>query len=528
MKRVSAFELLCLTVIMAMLFLASTGYLGRANAASSAPDNTMKPLGDCLDQVQPTAVFKNFDQLTQVPRPSHHEEKASAFLASFGRSLNLETITDDVGNVIIRKPATTGYENRRSVVFQAHTDMVPQKTADKTHDFLKDPITAYVKDGWLTADRTTLGADDGIGVAIIMALLQDKNIAHGPIEALFTVDEEDGFTGVNGLKAGVLTSDYLINVDWEGEGTFAIGSAGGEYVDAAGKYAQEATRTDMRGYRISMKGLQGGHSGIDINKGGGSACKLLARLLWSADRFNVRIASISGGDRYNAIAREAVALVAVPKAKSADFEKYISSFETIVKNELAATEPTMSISVVPADRPARVMNAKSQAMMLGAVYGSVNGVQRMSDSVPGLVETSCSMGIFNADKGQWKVGILIRSAVDSARDDTAQKLAAVMQLAGAEVSAHGAYSGWRPDVNSPLLVLMKDVYRQTFGKESGLVAVHAGLETSVIGVKYPKMDMISVGPTLKNVHSPDEQLEIATVGKVYGLLTETLKRIPSK
>lgn len=525
MKHARIFSLICFALIMNLLIPTSPGHLTRAYAASSL-DSSMKPLADSLDQLQPTAVFRNFYQLTQVPRPSHHEEKATAFLAAFGRSLDLDTITDDVGNVIISKPATPGYENRRSVVFQAHMDMVPQKTADKTHDFLKDPITAYVNGGWLTADRTTLGADDGIGVAIIMALLQDKEIGHGPIEALFTVNEEDGFTGVNGLKAGVLKSDYLINVDWEGEGTFAIGSAGGVNVDTVGKYTQEPARTDTRTYQVSVKGLQGGHSGVDINKGSGSAGKLLARLLWSADAFDVRIAAINGGERYNAITREAVALVTVPKAKSADFEKFIGSFDATVKSELASTDPAVGVIAASTDRPAKVMNAMSQAMMLSAIYGSVNGVQRMSDTVPGLVETSCNLGIFTVDKGQWKAGILVRSTIDSARDDTAGKLAAVMRLAGADVSIHDAYSGWRPDVNSPLLVLMKGVYRQTFGKEVGLVAVHAGLETSVIGVKYPKMDMVSLGPTLQNVHSPDEQLEIATVAKVYDLLTETLKRIP--
>ncbi len=527
MKQAASKKLFFAILVINMFIPISTGYLAQANATST-PDKTMKPLADVLDQLQPAAVFKNFHDLAQIPRPSHHEEKATAFLASFGHSLDLETITDGVGNVIIRKPATRGYENRHTVVLQAHMDMVPQKTEDKTHDFLKDPITAYVRDGWLTADRTTLGADDGIGIATIMAILQDKDIEHGPIEALFTVDEEDGFTGVNGLKADLLKGDYLINIDWETEGTFAIGSAGGEYVDAVGKFKQETTPSNMVGYQISIKGLQGGHSGMDINNGGGSSAKLVARLLWSADRFNIRVAYINSGDRYNAIAREAIAIVAVPKTKSADFENYILSFEKTAKSELAATEPGLSINAVSADRPAKVMNATTQAKMLSAVYGSVHGVQRMSDSVPGLVETSCNLGIFTADKGQWKTGILVRSAVDSARDDTVDKLSAVMRLAGADVKTHGSYSGWRPDVKSPLLVLMKEVYQKTFGNEAGLVAVHAGLETSVIGAKYPGMDMVSVGPTLKNVHSPDEQLEIASMGKVYHLLTETLKRIPTK
>ena len=514
----------CLYLSMLML----AGALNQATAASTPMDGNAPLLANSLEQMQPQAVWRNFYQITQVPRPSHHEEKISAFVAAFGRSLNLETITDSFGNVIIRKPATKGYENRRGVVFQAHMDMVAQKTPDKTHDFLTDPITAYIKDGWLTADRTTLGADDGIGVAIIMALLQDQTVAHGPIEALFTVNEEDGFTGVNGLKSGVLTGDYLINVDWEIEGVLAIGSAGGVYVDAQAKYAQSPTPANTRAYQVSVKGLQGGHSGVDINKGGGSASKLLVRLLWSARQFGICIASIEGGDRYNAIPREATAVVVAPEAQRADFEKFVVAYEAIVKSELAMTEPRLSISSAAAMPPKMVMKRQAQDSMLKAIHGSVNGVLRMSDGVPGLVETSSSMGIFNVSNGKWIAGMYVRSAVDSARDDTAQKLMAVMQLAGAEVTIKEPYSGWRPDVNSPLLALIKDTYRQSFGKEAGVVAVHAGLENSVIGVKYPKMDMISMGPTLIDVHSPDERLEISTVGKAYTLLIETLKRTPAR
>jgi dipeptidase D len=274
--------------------------------------------------------------------------------------------------------------------------------------------------------------------------------------------------------------------------------------------------------------LQGGHSGVDINQGRGSASKLLARLLWSAAPFDVRVASISGGDRYNAIPREASAVIAVPTAQRAAFEKFIGEFAAIVKSELAATEPDLAVSATPIDLPAKVMNVKAQAAMLAAIYGSLNGALRMSDSVPGLVETSTSMGIFQADAGQWTAGMLVRSAVDSARDDTAQKLIAVFQLAGADASAHGEYSGWRPNPDSPLLKLMQGVYRQQFGKDAAVEAVHAGLETSVVGVKYPRIDIISVGPTLMAVHSPDERLEVASVDKVYDLLVETLKQIPTK
>ena len=528
MKQTPQTKSVLISSCLSLSILLLTGALNQAIAASTPPDSNAPMLANSLEQLQPQAVWRNFYQITQVPRPSHHEEKISAYIAAFGRSLGLETITDSVGNVIIRKPASKGYESRRGVVLQAHLDMVPQKTPEKVHDFQKDPITAYIKDGWLTADRTTLGADDGIGMAIIMALLQDRNAAHGPLEALFTVNEEDGFTGINALKPDMLSSDYLINVDWEVEGVLAIGSAGGVNVDAQSRYAQTPTPTNMRSYKLSVGGLQGGHSGVDINKGGGSASKLLVRLLWSAKQFGIRIAAIEGGDRYNAIPREATAVLVVPQARSTGFEKFVSGYEAIVKSELAATEPRLSISLTEAPPPRKVMNRPSQEAMLDALYGSINGVLRMSDGVPGLVETSSSMGILRVGDGQWMAGMLVRSAVDSARDDTAQKLAAVMQLAGAKTTIKDPYSGWRPDPNSPLLALMKGVYRQNFGKEAGVVAVHAGLETSVVGAKYPKMDLISMGPTLIDVHSPDERLQIDTVGKAYTLLVETLKRIPAR
>jgi len=526
MKRVFTGRMLQL-ILICTLSVFAMGNFSPGNAAS-APDSTMKPLAECLDQLQPALVFKDFYQLTRVPRPTHHEEKATAFLATFGRSLNLETITDDVGNVIIRKPATPGYENRLGVVLQAHTDMVPQKTPDKAHDFLKDPVTGLVKDNWLTADRTTLGADDGIGVAMIMALLQDKGIAHGPVEALFTVGEEEGLVGANGLKPGVLRGDLLINIDSEEEGIYTIGSAGGAFVDAVAKYREEPVPKGMLMYLVSIKGLKGGHSGVDINKGLGNAAKLMVRLLWSAGEFGVRVVSIEGGDRYNAIPRESSAVVAVPAGKSAAFEKYIAAFGKDVKAELSAVEPGLGVSAVQVKRSGKVMNTKSQSAMLDAVYGCINGVQRMSDSVPGLVETSSSMGIFKVGNGQWTAGMYPRSAKDSARDDVSDQIAAVMRLAGADVKIREPFSGWPPNVKSRLLALMKDVYREKFGKDAQVIAIHAGLETSVIGVKYPNMEMISVGPSLQNVHTPDEQLDIPSVAKVYDLLVETLKRIPAK
>jgi dipeptidase D len=475
----------------------------------------------------PKAVWENFYNLTQVPRPSHGEEQISAYLADFGKYLGLETTVDEVGNVLIRKPATSGMENRKGLILQAHMDMVAQKDTDKDFDFQTDPIQAYIEDGWVKANGTTLGADDGIGVAIIMALLEDKNLIHGPLEALFTVNEEDGFTGIQGLNSDLLMGDIYINVDSETEGEFTIGSAGGLNIDARNNYSEERTPAQMVGYKIAIKGLKGGHSGMDINLGRGNAAKILSRLLWTSQRlFGLRIASFNGGDRYNAIPREAEAFVVVPKFEAESFAKYVQEFEATVQKELSTTEPNLVITVENADLPAKLMGEQSAVKLVSAVYSCPNGVLRMSDAVPGLVETSTSMGIMKAENGQFWAGFLVRSSLDSARDDLGNMILSVFELAGTNVSIHDSYSGWAPDPESPILGLMKQVYQDKFGQEPEVTAVHAGLETSVVGEKYPGMDMISVGPTLQNVHSPDERLEVSTVSKVYDLLTETLMQVP--
>ncbi|MDD4653017.1 MAG: beta-Ala-His dipeptidase [Methanothrix sp.] len=373
--------------------------------------------------------------MTQVPRPSHEEEQISAYLANFGRDLALETTVDEVGNVLIRKPATPGMENRKGLILQAHMDMVAQKDADKVFDFQADPIQAYMEDGWIKANGTTLGADDGIGAAIIMALLEDKELVHGPLEGLFTVNEEDGFTGIHGLKSNLLKGDIYINVDSETEGEFTIGSAGGLYIDANENYSEEETPAQMVGYKIVIKGLKGGHSGTDINLGRGNAAKILSRLLWTSQRlFGLRIASFNGGDRYNAIPIVAEAVVAVPESESVSFAKYVQEFEATVQKELSITEPSLVIMAEKADLPAKLMAAKSAVNLISVVYSCPNGVLRMSDAVPGLVETSSSMGILKAEMGEFWAGFYVRSSLDSARDDTGNMIRSVFELAGANVS----------------------------------------------------------------------------------------------
>jgi dipeptidase D len=486
------------------------------------------PLNDALANLTPESVFEHFHQLTQIPRPSHHEAEVSAFVAEFGRGLDLETEVDEVGNVIIRKPATARMDDRQGVVLQAHMDMVPVKTAESDHNFETDPIDAYVEEGWIRADGTTLGADNGIGVAMIMAALEAGDVAHGPLEGLFTVNEEDGFTGAGAVQPGVLKGSLLINVDSEEEGIFTIGCAGGVDVDATLSYAEDPTPAGMAGVRLSIGGLQGGHSGIDIDKGRGNAIKLLARLLNDlADGVQLRLATMTGGDRYNAIPREATADIALPETQLAVLQERVKALAATVQAELVVAEPEMRIEATPVELPAAVMEANAQRRLIDALNGCPNGVIRMSDSVPGLVETSTNLGTVVLGDGEMQAGLLVRSSIDSARDAVRDSVASVFALAEAETSFHDEYSGWTPNPDSPLLTLMRGTYRDVFGTEAQVAAVHAGLETSKFAETYPDMDMISLGPTIQYVHSPDEQLDVASVGKTWTLLLAALERIPT-
>ena len=478
--------------------------------------------------MDPQDVWQNFYQLTQIPRPSHHEEQVRDFLAQFGKDLGLETIVDDVGNVIIRKPASPGMENRHGVILQAHMDMVAQPL-DGTHDFLTEPIDAYVEGDWVKADGTTLGADDGSGVAIAMAILQSKTLSLGPIEALFTVNEEDGMDGALGLQPDVLQGDILINLDSETEGEFTIGSAGGDYVDVDGSYTEVATPAATAAYTVTVSGLQGGHSGVNINEGRGHATKLLVRLLSpAAAQYGVRLAQIAGGTAANAIPTSASALVVVPDDQADAFLKYVQQYEGIVQSELAAVEPDLKVQATPAALPAKVMDEQVQQALIDALYGSPQGVLRMSDAVPGLVETSTNMGIVKAADGQLAVTYYPRSSVDTELDDINQMIASVWDLAGVPVTISGRFSGWDPNPNSPILLLMEDVYQEMYGQEPMVTAVHAGLECGTIVSKYPGMDAISIGPTLQDVHTPNERIQVASVKKLNDFLIETLKRIPEK
>jgi dipeptidase D len=484
------------------------------------------PLKDAVAGMAPQAVWQNFYDLTQVPRPSHHEEQVRAFLVQFGEGLGLETIVDNAGNVLIRKPAAAGLESRQGVVLQAHMDMVAQKSPDSDHDFLTDPIDAWVEGDWVVTDGTTLGADDGIGVAIAMAVLQSDTPALGPIEALFTVNEEDGMDGALGLETGLLQGSILINLDWETEGTFTIGSAGGDYLNIAATYSETAVPDGVTAYRVSVSGLLGGHSGMNINLGRGHATKLLVRLLTTAaDDYGVRVASLEGGTAANAIPTEASAIVVVPDSQAELFLAYVEQFESIVQAELAAVEPDLVVQAASAELPTAVMAETSQHRLLAALYATPQGVIRMSDDVEDLVETSTNMGIVKIAEGQASVVCYPRSSVDSELDDINQMVVSVWDLVDASVTISSRFSGWKPDTQSPILLLMEGVYEEMYGVAPGLVAVHAGLECGTIVAKYPAMDAISIGPTLLDVHTVNERVEISTVQKLYGFLLETLQRI---
>jgi len=482
-----------------------------------------------IKSLYPHPLWDNFYALTQIPRPSKKEGKASEFARKFGEDLGLETIVDEVGNVIIRKPATPGLEDRMGVVLQAHLDMVPQKNSDTAHDFEKDPIKAFVEGEWVTAEGTTLGADNGIGDSAALAVLADNSLKHGPVEVLLTIDEETGMTGAFELKPGLLQGDVLLNLDSEDEGELYIGCAGGMNTSASLKYKDSEVPSGMKAYRLAVKGLKGGHSGLDINLGRGNANKLLFRFLWHAEReLGLRLASVDGGSLRNAIPREAFAEVVVPSGKSADFLAAVKDFEQSFIRELSETEPNLSFTAGESDMPSSLIDEATQSRLVKMVYGIPNGVIRMSADMPGIVETSTNLAIVKSDNGEIQALCLIRSSVDSAKFDLGNMTEAVMTLAGAEVTHDGIYPGWKPNINSPILNTMKNVYKTKYNVEAEIKVIHAGLECGIIGDTYPGLDLISFGPTIRFPHSPDEKVNIKSVGKFWDYLVDTLVNIPKK
>lgn len=478
--------------------------------------------------LKPELVWKYFYQLTQVPRPSKHEDKIQQFVYDFGTSLGLETIKDAIGNIIIKKSATLGMENKKGVVLQAHLDMVPQKNEGVEHDFEKDPIQTYIKDGWVHAKDTTLGADNGIGVAAIMAVLTSDDVEHGPIEALFTCDEETGMTGAENLKADLLDGDILMNLDSEDEGELYVGCSGGIDGEAEFSYQTEECPIGMKGYELHIKGLQGGHSGMDIHKGKGNANKLLMRFLKSYHSLNIRLVEAAGGSLRNAIPREAYAFIALPEANVSTFEETVKEYEVIIRKEYEDVEPELAVIVKPVGVPHNVILVKDTAQIINTILACPDGVERMSTAMEGLTETSNNLARIEIKDGKVLVQCLLRSSSESAKQALLERFYAVFELVGAEVTSFGAYPGWQPNMKSPILASMQEVYKATFGKIPEIKAVHAGLECGLLGAVYPNWDMISFGPTIRNPHSPNERVNIETVEKFWIFLKESLKQIPVK
>lgn len=487
-------------------------------------------MGKEICNLEPKALWENFYNICQIPHPSKHEEKIRAYLVEFGKGLGLETIVDGVGNVIIRKPATAGMENRKGVVLQGHMDMVPQKNNDKAHDFEKDPIETIIgEDGWIRANGTTLGADNGIGCAAGMAVLQSKEIVHGPIEVLITTDEETGMTGAFGLEPGVLKGDILMNLDSEDEGELYVGCAGGVDGTFEFDYKKESIPSNCDAFKISIGGLKGGHSGMDIILGLGNANKLIVRFLHQAiEKFSISLSSLEGGSLRNAIPREASAIIVAPKGSSEGLKNFLIEFFDITSAELSISEPDYKMTIEPTATPAFVIDKDTTSRAIRAIYGCPNGVIRMSDAMPGLVETSSNLAIISSAKDKITINCLLRSSVNSAKDDLSDMMASVFSLAGAKCVFEGGYPGWKPNPNSPILEVAKKVYHEKYGKVPEVKAIHAGLECGLLGDVYPAWDMISFGPTIRNPHSPRERVNIETVNTFWNYLVEILKNVPAK
>ncbi|MDO6705260.1 aminoacyl-histidine dipeptidase [Photobacterium sp. 1_MG-2023] len=482
-----------------------------------------------ISQLSPQVVWQFFDQICAIPHPSKHEEALAQHIIRFAESEGLSVRRDATGNVFIKKPATPGMENRKGVVLQAHIDMVPQKNEDTDHDFTLDPIQPYIDGEWVTAIGTTLGADNGIGMATCLAVLASKDIEHGPLEVLLTIDEEAGMTGAFGLEQGWLEGDILLNTDSEQEGEIYMGCAGG--VDAELKLTteRESVPAGHTALKLVVKGLKGGHSGCDIHTGRANANKLLGRFLFAhAQPLALQLSSLKGGTLRNAIPREAAAIVTLPAEKADALHTQFTAFETLLNAELGQIETNIQLSVETVDMPANVLKHDSQQRLLALINACPNGVMRMSDDIPGVVETSLNLGVITTEENQITLLCLIRSLIDSGRIHVEENLTALAQLAGAACSFSGAYPGWKPDPDSEVMHLFRETYKDIYGNVPNIMVIHAGLECGLFKEPYPDMDMISFGPTIKFPHSPDEKVNIKTVGLFWEQMVAILKQIPVK
>ena len=482
-----------------------------------------------IRQLEPKALWQNFYSLTQIPRPSHKKDEIGAFLENFGKSLGLETLRDEIGNVLVRKLATPGMEDRKAVILQAHMDMVPQKNSHIPHDFQKDPIDAYIDGEWVTARETTLGADNGIGLAAAMTVLQSKDLIHPAIEMFITVDEETGMFGAFGLQPNFLKGDILINMDSEDEGELYVGCAGGVDGDISFRYKEVEVEEGDVALKVSLTGLKGGHSGVDIHLQRGNANKLMFRFLKDAVAdYEVRLASIDGGSLRNAIPREAFAVVTVPAEGVDDLIDFVKEYEELFIEEFKSVEDQIAFTVEQVDLPTGLIPEEVQDDLINGVTGCPNGVLRFIPELPTVVETSNNLAIIKSDGNSIILRTLIRSSVESRKEELASMVESVFLLAGAKVDLVGGYPGWKPNLDSPILKQMTKVYEDKFGKTPKVMIIHAGLECGIIGTHYPDMDMISFGPTIRYPHSPAEKVNIATVVKFWDYLLATLENIPVK
>ena len=482
-----------------------------------------------LSALKPALVWKYFSEIVNVPRPSNSEEKIRQYLIDFAEAKGFEYKMDDAFNIYMRKDATPGYEDRKGIVLQAHVDMVPQKNNDKEFDFENDPIEAYIDGEWVTANGTTLGADNGIGMAAMLAVLDDDTIEHGPIEALFTATEETGLSGAFGLKGGLLQGEILLNLDSEDEGELYVGCAGGMDANITLPYEAVAAPAAYQALELSVKGCKGGHSGVQIICQFANANKLLFRVLRALSaKMDVKIASVDGGGLRNAIPREAVAVIMVDPANVDAVKSIVAEFEAYFVAEYAGVEDSIAVAVVEADAAAEVMPDDAAKRLMAAVVAAPDGVDKMSRAMEGLVQTSNNVARVVSDGKSVKLQTLMRSSVRSEKEALADAIKAVFELAGAEVELSGSYDGWNPNMDSPILKAMTESYEALYGKKPIVTAIHAGLECGIIGTNYPGLDMISFGPTIRNPHSPDEKVEIASVAKFYDFLLHTLKNAPKK
>lgn len=482
-----------------------------------------------ISQLEPQVVWQFFDQICSIPHPSKHEEALAQFIVNWATSQNLAVRRDKTGNVFIKKPATSGMENRKPVVLQAHIDMVPQKNDDTDHDFVTDPIKPYVDGEWVTADGTTLGADNGIGMASCLAVLASNDVAHGPLEVILTVDEEAGMTGAFGLEAGWLEGEILLNTDSEQEGEIYMGCAGGIDASLTLDIQRQPALAEQVYLEISLKGLKGGHSGVDIHTGRANANKLLARTLkHHLNGIDFQIVEFRGGSLRNAIPREAYTTIAINDADVNKVAECIEHVQTLMRQELSAIETGLTFTTTQIQHPLSPLTSACTQQLLSLLNACPNGVVRMSDDIKGVVETSLNLGVITTDKDSVEVLCLIRSLIDSGRKDVEGTLASLAELAGAKIEFSGAYPGWKPEPESELIHIFRDMYEGIYGKKPDIMVIHAGLECGLFKEPYPEMDMISFGPTIKFPHSPDEKVHIESVGLYWQQMKALLSNIPLK